>query len=631
MNLSDRFARPLRVARPAIACMALAWVWPQAAAAQSRSISEAGLDADTMLELRVLRHDTLIGLSRSLLVAPTAWREVARINRLRDPDRLLPGQVLRVPARLLRQRPVQARAEAVTGEVYVRRTPASVGGVSWVSGAPAPAEAASAVLQPVPLRVGDVVAEGDAVTTGLNGSAVLALADGSRAKLLPGSLVELNVNRIVGERPAAAASSVDAAQDGWFAGTMRLLRGSLEVLASRIRRAKPLEVQTPTAVVGVRGTEYRVGLAPALAGAPDAGLSGTRTEVLQGGVSVRPQAHHGLARPGAAAADRGRAPSAEWPVQAGYGAWLAAYEGDRPPAPVLEALPAAPDLRALPRRFERPLVRLALPGEVAGGAGWRVQVAADAAFDRVVNDQVVRGAEVRIAGLEDGTWFLRVRSISISGIEGYDATQPFELKARPEPPATLAPRPSGKLPVGKVRLAWAQNTEAGAYRVQVARDLGFQDLVFERGGLTATEVLADLPVAGGYHWRLASLRSVNGHLDAGPWGDAQSFELRPDPAPPSSAVGEDGSLTLSWSGRPGDRYRVELALDPQFGTVLQRAELDAPQWQLARPTPGGKVYFRYRVLEPDGFVTPPSQTLAVEVPADLRGLWLLLLPLLPLL
>ena len=46
-----------------------------------------------MVKFVAVRADTLIGLSNSVLVSPTAWREVARINKLADPNRILPGSI----------------------------------------------------------------------------------------------------------------------------------------------------------------------------------------------------------------------------------------------------------------------------------------------------------------------------------------------------------------------------------------------------------------------------------------------------------------------------------------------------------------------------------------------------------
>ena len=515
---------------------------------------------EPIVEYRVSQRDTLIGLSQTVFISPQAWREIARLNRLPDPNRIVPGQVLRVPARLMRMRPVPATLTSSVGEVRV-------GGVA------APA--------------GVALAEGQQIETGANGSAVLGLADGSRVRIPPSSLAEIIASRGPG---ATDAQATKLAGDGWFTGAMRMLRGSVEVLATKLKRSQPLEVTTPTAVVGVRGTQYRVSL--------DGDTNATRSEVLEGKVKLE-------------SAQR----SVGTDLAAGFGAAIDATA--KKPEPV-KLLPA-PDLAAMPERFERPLVRFALPTEKDTV---RVQVAQDEAFERIVSDsKVIAGSDVRIAGLDDARWFLRARRLDGQGIEGYDAARPFVLKARPEPPASNTPRAGGKQSLGPVEFQWSPNIEAKTARLQVARDEAFKDLVAEREGIDSTRLTLDLGGAGIYFWRLASTRADG---DKGPFGDAQRFELRPLPEPPKGGLDGDGkSLTLAWSGRPEDTQHVELARDPAFKEIVAQADLSAPEWTVPRPSSSGTYYFRYRSIEPDGFVGPYSSTLLIEVPRDWRYLWLL--------
>jgi hypothetical protein len=195
------------------------------------------------------------------------------------------------------------------------------------------------------------------------------------------------------------------------------------------------------------------------------------------------------------------------------------------------------------------------------------------------------------------------------------------LKARPEPPASNAPRSGAKQPVGSVEFAWSPNLEAASVRLQVARDAAFTDLVLQREGLAGTSARAEIADAGSYFWRLASTRADG---DRGPFGDPQRFELRPMPEPPKGGVSGDGkSLALAWSGRPEDTQHVELARDPQFREIVAQADLGSPEWVLPRPSRGGTYYFRYRSIEADGYVGPYSATLVIEVPHDWRWLWLL--------
>jgi hypothetical protein len=518
----------------------------------------ASLAQEAAIDVRVSPRDTLIGLSERVFTSRDAWREIARLNRLPDPNRIYPGQLLRVPVRLMRTTALPVQVTSTVGEVRAGD---------------------------VPIQAGAVLAEGQALQTGANASAVLALADGSRVRVPPSTLAEVVASRAY----ASEADAAQAAAHGWFAGALRMLRGSVEVVASKVRRVTPLEVTTPTAVVGVRGTEYRVH--------HDAEANVTRSEVLDGTVRIEP-------------ADRRAATE----LRGGFGAALGAGSG--PPQPA--ALLAAPDLAAMPERFERPLVRFALPAEQETV---RVQVAVDPAFDKIVDDQrVPAGTDVRIAQLADARWYLRARRLDGQGIEGYDAVRPFVLKARPEPPASNAPRSGAKQPVGTVEFAWSPNLEAATVRLQVARDAAFQDILLQREGLAGSSERAGIDTAGRYFWRLASTRADG---DRGPFGDAQRFELRPMPEPPKGGVSGDGqTLALAWSGRAEDTQHVELARDPLFKEIVTQADLDTPEWVLPLPSRGGTYYFRYRSIEADGYVGPYSATLVIEVPHDWRWLWL---------
>jgi hypothetical protein len=530
--------------------------------------------AEPTVPYTVTAGDTLIGLSERVLVTPEAWQEIATLNRLSNANLLIPGQVLQVPLRLLRWTYADARLVGFTGDVRIDGR-------------------AAALAEPL--------SEGQRIETDAQASAVLELADRSRIKLAPSSLAQVVASRrhagtTSGDSESAAAGSSGSTSTGpntgLFSGALRLLRGSVEVFATKVLRAQPLEVTTPTAVVGVRGTQYRVGF-------EEAANRSTRTEVLDGLVNV-----------GAVAAAGSGAD-----VAAGFGAAV----GDGAAAPAVVKLLPAPDLSATPERFERPIVRFTVAGEPQA---LRVQVAADAQFDQIVRTQRVEaGSEIRVVGLDDGAWFLRARRVDALGIEGLDAVRPFALKARPEPPAPTQPRRGAKQTVGAVAFAWAQNIEASSHRLQIASDADFKTLVLDRNALADTTARLDLPTEGTYFWRLASIRA-NG--DQGPFGDPSSFELRPTPVAPQGGLAADGSsITFSWSGRPQDRQLVELARDPAFTDIVASAELATTEWTLPVPDRAGDYFFRYRSVEPDGFVSPYSATLKTVVPKDWSFLWLL--------
>lgn len=532
-------------------------------AAASATVAQApAAAAEATLEYTVEQRDTLIWLGKNLLVDPSAWPEVARTNRLPNPNHIVPGQRLRIPARLLRSVDVPATLVAASGDVRVDGK----------------AAAAGAAINP-----------GQTITTAEASTAILQLGDGSRVKVMPGTETLLGQNRRYQLKANRAAAPVEES-DGLFASTMRLVRGSVDMAASKVPRAKPLEVTTPTAVIGVRGTEYRVHH-------DSEGVGTSRTEVLEGKVQADITAS---SKPGAA-------------LNEGFGAVMPTGAKE----PVVAALAEAPKLPVFTSRFERPMVRFTIQGETLP---LRLQVAEDPLFERIVKDQrVAPGGDVRIAGLADGTWHLRARRVDANGLEGRDAKATFVLHARPEPPAGIAPAQRTKVPVGEIQMAWAENTEAGSYRLQVAKDAEFQKLVKEADGVVGAQTKVKVEETGTYHWRMASVRP-NG--DRGPWGDAKQFEVRPSPAGPEGGLTGDGKqMKLSWSARSEDRQQVELSRNADFTDVVARAELAQSEWAIDSPGVPGAYYFRYRSVEPDGYITPWSSTLKMEIPRDWSFLW----------
>ena len=561
--------------RPAlVAAWCVAALLPAAGAAPAPAPAPAAATPPgLLLPCTVTAHDTLIGLNRTLFSTPGAWKTVARLNHLPDANRIRPGQVLMVPAEYLHSRDVPARLLSAFGDVRIGERPAASGALLGV---------------------------GDSLRTGASSTAVVQLADGSRVKLAPETEGRLDEQRRF--RTQATAAAID---EGLIAASLRLLSGSVEVFASKVLRARPLEVSTPTAVIGVRGTVYRVrnDVTPARGGA--AAIDASATEVLEG------QVH---AQVGTAAGQ-----SADVPAKFG-----APLEPGR--KPVVLPLPPAPDLSALPASFDQLPIKLHL----ASNGPLRVQVANDAAFDHIWLDlHVADGDDVRIPRLADGHWHLRARRIGPEGLEGVDAVRDFQLHARPESPFLLEPPADAKRPVGDVALRWTRNPDAARYALEVARDPQFTQVALRDehvGGEQAVfhPVDTDFGAADGvYWWHVASVDATGRR---GAWGDAQALVLRPTPRAPLGHESPDGTgIELAWGGRAEDRVEVELAADPGFQRIVARGDFAAPAAKLPRH-PSGEYWARYRFVEPDGFRTAWSGAVKIAVDGRWHQAWRGLLP-----
>jgi len=377
---------------------------------------------EASLPYTVRSGDKLIVLASELLVRPTDWNEVARFNGLSDPNLIRPGQTLNIPLRLMKSSPAAARVVSVEGDVRLNNQPATVGAT---------------------------VSEGARLKTGLNSSAVVQLADGSRMQMLPGSLAELVTSRNYSLRDASAAEG-----GNWFAGLLRLTQGAVETLAAKIeKRATPLQVQTPTSLVGVRGTRFRV--------ATDAGEKpGSRAEVLEGLVRADNPAQQS---------------GADLPK--GTGAVIDPAQKD---VQVVKLLPA-PDLGNMPGELTtRQAAALPMP-TLPGAVAFRLQVASDAGFERIARDVRVAATTADLSALPLGAWHLRLRGIDAQTLEGYDSARPLTIKADLRTWRII--NSSLGLVGGKAQLSWTgmkadgEPLPIGPATAELARDQAFASVI----------------------------------------------------------------------------------------------------------------------------------------------------------
>jgi hypothetical protein len=536
-----RLALHLALALPALLAFA-----PAAYAAPSAKPAPKAAAAPELYEYHANLGDTLTSISARYLERGTDWPQLMKVNKIADPNRIAPGEIVRIPIDLMKRDLAALAVATARGQAQVQRN-----GVS------------------TPLAAGAALQPGDEVSTGQDGYVVIRLADGSVLRLQADSkLVVQNSEKL---RDTDVVRSF-----------LRLVTGRVESLVSKFKGAgNRFEVTTQQAVTGVRGTDFRV----AVAG------DATSSEVLEGRVAFD----------GAGAAAGKNADLA-----AGFGS-KASGDGQLL-APV--QLLAAPALANASGLQERLVVRFEVPA-LTGAVKYRAQVSRDAEFFQVLQETTSETPNIRFAGLDDGPYFLRVRGIDANGLEGRDAVKPFTLKARPEPPLISAPADRGKVRADPVEFAWAAVGNNAKYRVQIARDAAFANVVHEaETAETKLTAPARLPL-GEYFWRI---RTIEGN-DTGPWSDVRSFNLLAPPAVPEPPQLDGNRVKFSWSGEPGQTFVFQVSTDPKFGTLLYEEKLSAPA--LDKPKPRSGVYYmRYRAIDADGFEGPftAPQRFTIDLP-----------------
>jgi hypothetical protein len=468
--------------------------------------------------------DTLIGLERQFLASPFGWKRLKTHNRIGSPMLMPVGTPLRIPESWLRVEPRTARVVSVRGDVTIDGRP---------------------------LLVDAKVPAGSVLRTSADAFVTLVMPDESRLTVQPGS--EARLDKVQGFRGFDGQNTQIHLEQGRVETSVAPQRGP----------AARYQIRTPTAYIGVRGTEFRVG--------SDAASQAAQAEVTGGEVRMSGAS-------GAATA-----------LPAGYG--LVAMPGQ---ALVPRVLLPAPLIKDVPTVFERIELRFAfLPVDKA--VAYRAQIARDRQFADVLMTGVFPTASARFSGLPDGAYWLRVRAIDEAGLEGFDATRAFELRARPEPPVVVAP--------GSGALAWQPAAEAAGYRLQLARDTAFTALVAERD-TDALSIDPALP-AGDYQWRIAS-RRANG--ERGPWSDPALLSVREAPGAAVLTV-YNGRARFAWPGKPGQIYEFQLARDAAFQDLLAEQRIGEPAVTVPLPS-SGSYSMRLRATDPDGVVGPwsPVQT-----------------------
>jgi hypothetical protein len=420
------------------------------------SITFAAIDKPTepFISYTVQRGDILQNLARNLLADPRKWNELARLNGLKNPNVIFPGQVLDVPRSLIN---FGNQPKLATSGVLQ-----SANGTVTINGTAAQAGAA--------------VPEGARVQTAAGSSAVVKMSDGSSVQLMPRSLAE-----VVTQHGYAMKDPASSISTTWFSGAIRLVEGVLDIAANKLaQRKEPLNVVTPTSVVGVRGTQFRVAF-------EDPTTRTARTEVLEGKVRADNPAQ-------GAGAD----------VGGGFGVAVKPNERE---IKVVALLPALPE-SALPARVERARDGQQASWTVAalsGAAAYRAELAQDPAFTQIVFDTKSPSPAINLAAAPNGNYFARVRGVDASGIEGYNAVRRIDLVAAPAAP----PAPVSLIWVREINIAATAdivpegvrlrvNTSASDtprnLQVQIAQDVGMtQGLQSMPLSADATVILKDIP------------------------------------------------------------------------------------------------------------------------------------------
>lgn len=366
--------------------------------------------------------------------------KLAAYNKHPIDKKLQPNQVLNIPLSMLKKVHKPVEVILVTGNVsllpYVK-TPV----VNKTKPAGKKTSSPQVVPQKQVLVIGQKMTTGDTITTGANSIAKIQFADGSLADIQPNATLKIN-------------ASYQYAGQGGYVTQLKLTQGRTEIKANPQQLPNhQFQIETPSAVAAVRGTEFRVGAEGELA----------LQETLGGTVAFS-------------------ASGAQVLLAQGFGS---AAEKDKAPLPPI-VLPATPDVSGFAKEVDTIPVEFTLVPQ-ADAVAWVSLLALDADFTKIVDEKTTTlnsaSAEATLlsyADIPDGQYYLKLRAKEKNGLQGMDATHAFTLKARPLPPMLIAPGPEAAVGNVPFELSWKGVAGANSYIVQIALEASFTNVVFER-------------------------------------------------------------------------------------------------------------------------------------------------------
>ncbi len=471
---------------------------------------------------RVRPGDTLWDLGGVYLKPSVRWQQVQQHNRIDNPYRLPPGQLLRFPISWLRIEPAPARVLSVRGKVELSSGDGS----------------ASRAIQ-----AGEQLHIGDTVQTEGESSVTLEFADASRLQLREYSRLRLDQLSRYGHT-------------GMVDTRLRLQQGRASNRVTPARGpASRYIIDAPTATSSVRGTVFRVSAGD--------GRDVAATEVLQGKVQVGNAHGQRMVQPGQAT----RSASA-----------------DAAPGAVFVLLPA-PQLRNDELRLA-PLPTLLAWTPVAGAAHYRVEVVEAATPEILLFAATTPDTRLAIGDLPPGQLRILLRAVDAQGVEGIDASADFELSDQPPPPLTLAPLHGQTINSDRPRFRWSQAPGARSSVLQIAADSSFVQPLQEQTSTGTDLRLAQPLPPGHYFWRIASRSADGHQGRYGQALPLQLSNEPVDPAlqPPEAAHGE--LTLRWQAGSEGQRYRVQVDRRGDFKAPLVDETVAEPQVSFKRPWRG---------------------------------------------
>jgi endo-1,4-beta-D-glucanase Y len=253
--------------------------------------------------------------------------------------------------------------------------------------------------------------------------------------------------------------------------------------------------------------------------------------------------------------------------------------------------------------------RSAMNAAVHMVSGYWFELATDTTAQPVVRDTSLTDTTNTVTSLANGTlYYWRVRARNDMGWGAFSPWWNFTTVVAPPPAPHLVSPPNGSFGnTTALALVWRRISEAQHYRLQLATDTLFNNLVLDDSTLTDTSrAVSGLQSGVWYVWRVRATNAGG----AGSWSEPWSFRTLvqvPTPvalvAPANNALIGADTVLLVWRQSYPEvvRYWLELATDSIFTNPTVDSTMVDTSRTLRQLTIGRRYWWRVRAMNEAGW------------------------------
>lgn len=240
---------------------------------------------------------------------------------------------------------------------------------------------------------------------------------------------------------------------------------------------------------------------------------------------------------------------------------------------------------------------------------YEMQVSTSPVFASIFASQSgIVGGSANLVGLAYETlYYWRVRSI-LNGVAGVWSTARSFSTLPPPPNAPILTSPDNNLTnldPTNVFLIWTPDPRAANYRVQMARDAGFTQILLDRTTTSASEDVRSLMSFGSrYYWRV---NASNG-TGTSPWSVVWTFATAlPTPTlvfPPEAEKELSVPVRFEWTGLTGVTvYTLQIASDMAFTSIVYNTDVTGLQANVSTLEMNTRYFWRIRAVGSGGITS----------------------------